>query len=664
MTTVIDPVPLEGSAAAAGTPANRFITLTTAAALAALETDCEQLFAAAASPMQSFAWIEAAATAIGGGRLQIVCLRRGERIAAVAPLVRFSTSFGGAWELLNLAKLHEPADLVYQDEAALDELAVELARRGLPVLLGRLPADSPTIEAVRRAYGRRGWIACRPQASTPYIPLDASWATPENNISSRRRSDVRRSRRHAEELGQVSTEILSPSPNEVDELLDLAFDVECRSWKGEQGTALARDATRGEFYRRYARHAARAGSLRLGFLHVGDQTAAMQISVVRAGALWVLKVGYDPRFQRASPGILLMVEQIKRAVAEGLQCYELLGTVEPWIQVWTERERACVSLRAYPANFRGMAALASDAAGAGRQRWQRRPAMRNLAAPLRRAASKCLTPLAARAARAYIAGPELADALRLSRRLAERNFSATVGFWDGAGDSPREVADQYLAALDAIADARLDAYLSIKFPALGSSKVLLDEVLARARRHRVRIHFDSLGPETADEAWAALSAASGDPSLDLSCSLPGRWRRSLDDAEQAIACGIAVRVVKGQWPDPSCPAIDLREGFLQLIDRLAGRARHVAAASHDVELASEALRRLKSAGTSSELELLYGLPERRSLRFAQRDGAPVRFYVPYGKAYLPYCVAQAKRQPRLLLWLLRDSLSGQGQREL
>src|SRR6185437_9349148 len=127
MTTVIDPVPLEGSAAAAGTPANRFITLTTAAELAALETDCEQLFAAAASPMQSFAWIDAAAAAVGGGgRLQIVCLRRGERIAAVAPLVRFSTSFGGAWELLNLAKLHEPADLVYQDEAALDELAVEL----------------------------------------------------------------------------------------------------------------------------------------------------------------------------------------------------------------------------------------------------------------------------------------------------------------------------------------------------------------------------------------------------------------------------------------------------------------------------------------------------------------------------------------------------------
>jgi len=72
-------------------------------------------------------------------------------------------------------------------------------------------------------------------------------------------------------------------------------------------------------------------------------------------------VGYDPEFQRGSPGILLMVEQIKAAVAEGLKNYELLGTVEPWIQVWTDHERGCVSLRAYPANARGLTALASDA---------------------------------------------------------------------------------------------------------------------------------------------------------------------------------------------------------------------------------------------------------------------------------------------------------------
>ena len=322
--------------------------------------------------MRSFDWIEAAAATTGAaGKIQAIGRMSGERLTAIAPLVQFPGGFGRPWELLNLAKLYEPADLVYADEEELELLAGELARRGLPLFFSRLPADSPSIGAIRRAF-RRGWVVVRPQASTPYIPLDESWAAPENKISSRRRSNFRRSLRQAGELGEVSTEIVAPAAEQVDRLLDLAFDVESRSWKGEQGTALARDAACGAFYRRYAHHAARQGRLRLGFLRIGEETAAMQISIVQSAALWVLKVGYDPRFQKASPGILLMVEQIKQAVAAGLARYELLGTVEPWIQVWTEHERKCVSLRAYPANFRGLAALSTGVAEKMIQNWRNR----------------------------------------------------------------------------------------------------------------------------------------------------------------------------------------------------------------------------------------------------------------------------------------------------
>ncbi len=281
--------------------------------------------------------------------------------------------------------------------------------------------------------------------------------------------------------------------------------------------------------------------------------------------------------------------------------------------------------------------------------------MQSLKTYLRRTASSCLMPLAQRAARAYIAGPELADALRLTQDLASRGFQATIGFWDGPEDAPREVADRYLAALDALA-AMPEAYLSIKLPALKASQELLREVLARARELRVPIHFDSHGTEAADEMWTAAVEASADADLDVRCSVPGRWRRSLDDVERAISHGMAVRVIKGQWPDPDCPEREMREGCLQIVDRLAGRAHHVAVASHDAWLAGESLRRLKAAGTPCQLELLYGLPQREALEVAAAEQTSVRYYVPYGKAYLPYCLAQARRQPRLIWWLLRDSL--------
>ncbi len=289
--------------------------------------------------------------------------------------------------------------------------------------------------------------------------------------------------------------------------------------------------------------------------------------------------------------------------------------------------------------------------------------MQTLTSYLRRTASNCLWPLARRAARGYIAGPELGDALRVTDQLRGHGYGSTVGFWDGEGDSPRSVADQYLAALDALAarrsehssDAGRDSYLSIKLPALRFSGELLGEVVDRAGRRQVRLHFDSHGPETADATWQAIVALSGGMP-ELSSTLPGRWRRSIDDAELAIAHGVTARVVKGQWRDIEQPEIDLREGFLNVIDQLAGRARHVAVASHDAPLADEALRRLRTSGTSCELELLYGLPQRAALEVAAELEVPVRFYVPYGRAYLPYCLAQARRQPRLIWWLLRDSL--------
>lgn len=372
MASVLDFAPSDCTPSSRDARSERFVTRTTAADFAAWERASESLFAGSESPIQSFDWIEAAAATTGAaGRLNLIGLENGERLAALAPLVQFRGGWNRPWELLNLAKLYEPADLVYADQKELEALAGELARRSLPLFFGRLDADSPTIDAIRRAY-RRGWVVVRSQASTPYIPLDESWSTPESKISSRRRSDFRRSQRQAAELGEVSTEILSPSARDVDRLLDLAFEVENRSWKGEQGTALARDAARGAFYRRYTRHVASRGQLRIGLLRIGGQTAAMQISIVQSAALWVLKVGYDPQFQKASPGILLMIEQIKQAVAEGLACYELLGTVEPWIQVWTEHERKCVSLRAYPANFRGLTALAGDAARKAIENWSNR----------------------------------------------------------------------------------------------------------------------------------------------------------------------------------------------------------------------------------------------------------------------------------------------------
>jgi len=265
--------------------------------------------------------------------------------------------------------------------------------------------------------------------------------------------------------------------------------------------------------------------------------------------------------------------------------------------------------------------------------------------------------VAKHAGRAYVAGPELADAVRTCRRLSGLGFGGTICFWNIESDSAEQVVDAYTCALAVMANEKLNCYLSIKLPSLNYDWALLRKVLEQARRTNTLIHFDSLEHEAADRTFSMIAeAARGYP--HLGCTLPGRWMRSVADADIAVDLGLHVRVVKGQWPDPNGRDLNTHEGYLRVIDRLAGRARFVAVATHDPELGRAALKRLRGAGTPCALELLYGLPVKQALKAARELEVPVCVYVPFGHGWLPYSLSQARHNPRVFWWVFRDLITG------
>lgn len=271
---------------------------------------------------------------------------------------------------------------------------------------------------------------------------------------------------------------------------------------------------------------------------------------------------------------------------------------------------------------------------------------------LRRTRRALLRPVLARVARAYIAGDTVEDARRVAARATSLGQASTLGFWDDERDRPRAVADAYLAALDGLSPPD---YVSIKVTALEYSEALLDELAEKARPLGVRLHFDAMWPDSVDRTQRAIERLlQRHPGLSVGTTLAGTWARSVRDAGWVAERGLAVRVVKGQFPDGS--VADPRAGFEATVNALAGRAVHVDVASHDVPLAEACLRRLAGAGTAHDLELLHGLPTRRSLRSAASAGVKVRLYIGYGRAHMPYVVGKVSENPRMILWLARDLL--------
>jgi hypothetical protein len=321
--------------------------------------------------MQRAAWAQAYAATSGAPERSLHVVVAGTpQPTAIAPLVK-ARGWPARLELLGVRELYEPLDFVYATPDALAPLADALVRLGLPLLLERLPADSPVVAALRHAYRGRGVVICRPLPEwpgSPWIPLDASWQQPEQHLNAGRRSDFRRARRLAEKIGPVRCEVISPTPATLSPLLEEAFRVEATGWKGRSGSALLTSTARGAFYRRYAAAACQQGILRVCFLRIGEQAAAMQLATECAGGFWLLKIGYDEQFAQCSPGMLLMLETIRYAAARSLQSYEFLGTMESWSQLWAPQIHSYVSLRAYPARAQGLAALVADVTKIARYR--------------------------------------------------------------------------------------------------------------------------------------------------------------------------------------------------------------------------------------------------------------------------------------------------------
>lgn len=264
--------------------------------------------------------------------------------------------------------------------------------------------------------------------------------------------------------------------------------------------------------------------------------------------------------------------------------------------------------------------------------------------------SSALMPFIQRAARPYLGGENVADALCVAERLTKDGFEVSLSYWDRGKEAPENVEAIAIAALSAMASNTPQSYLALKPPALRFSNEAARRIAAAAASFGVRLHFDSHGAEVVDRSNAMLDVMLEEIAPEyLGTTLPGRLMRSQQDAEWAIARGLHVRVVKGAWPDPSLPHTDLGAGFLDLIDRLAGRARYVAVATHDLKVGRAAIEKLREAGTPCEIEVLLGMPAKPLLEWAGAQDVNVRVYVPYGFGYIVNAVGVLRRNPHLLL---------------
>jgi CelD/BcsL family acetyltransferase involved in cellulose biosynthesis len=311
-----------------------------------------------AAPFLRPAWTHAWWGSFGAGRLEIVTLRDG-RDGSLAALIPLRRRLG---RQLSASNWHTPQfGMVAAGPEAAAALAAALFERGPAELsLGFVDATSPELALYRAAAGAAGYrVLERTLERSPYVTTTGTWeAFTRERLSRNRRSQLGRARRRLEREGGITLE-LADGRERLEELLAEVFRVEASGWKGAEGTAITSRPETLRFYREVAGWAAGQGWLRIAFLRLEGRALATMLLVETDGVLYYLKGGYDPAFERCSPGMVLLASVIEHAFGTGTRRVELLGGDEPYKLAFTSDVRDRRRFQAFAPSAPGLVSMAA-----------------------------------------------------------------------------------------------------------------------------------------------------------------------------------------------------------------------------------------------------------------------------------------------------------------
>lgn len=284
--------------------------------------------------------------------------------------------------------------------------------------------------------------------------------------------------------------------------------------------------------------------------------------------------------------------------------------------------------------------------------------------------------LARRAARRFIAGETLEEAVAATRTLNDKGLMVSL---DHLGESvhDKEMAlsavEDYLQILDAIQQHQLDANISVKMTQLGLD---IDEafcadnmrrILTKAAEIGTTVNIDMESSVYTDATVRIFRDLHGEYS-NVGTVLQSYLRRTEDDVTTLAAEGAAIRLCKGAYKEPAAVAFpdkaDVDANFVKCVQLFMTpenqqKGAYLKVATHDPNMIAATLAHVNAnaiAADQFEFQMLYGIRPETQLDLVQQ-GYRMRVYVPYGTAWYPYFMRRLAERPANVWFILKNLFS-------
>ncbi len=275
----------------------------------------------------------------------------------------------------------------------------------------------------------------------------------------------------------------------------------------------------------------------------------------------------------------------------------------------------------------------------------------------------------------FVAGTEIADAVRATQSMNRAGISITI---DNLGenvtnpDEARHSAQLYHQILDAIAANHLDANVSLKLTHMGLdvdenlARNLVGELVSKAASMnppsfvRVDMEGSPYTQRTLDFVHE-LHRTPGDGN-SVGTVIQAYLKRSEADIDKLLADGIRIRLCKGAYKEPPEIAFssksDVDNNYIKLMKMLMKSGLYHGLATHDEHIVREAQAFAKSEKLprdSFEFQMLYGIRRDLQQRLV-REGWRVRVYLPFGTEWYPYFMRRLGERPANVFFIARHML--------
>jgi CelD/BcsL family acetyltransferase involved in cellulose biosynthesis len=202
-----------------------------------------------------------------------------------------------------------------------------------------LPEDSPWLPALRRAWTDVGLAVEETEDQNgvaPSLDLPETWEGYLQDLPSKLRHEIRRKAKKLE-AGVGPYDVVTATEESLLPFLDRFVELHHES-EGPKGVFMVPGME--IFFRRLGEEFCSRGVFRLTFIRLGGELAAGTIGFVSGGTYSLYNSAFDRRWQHLAPGMVLVAEDIRQAIAEGCRRFDLLKGDYPYKYRFGARGRA------------------------------------------------------------------------------------------------------------------------------------------------------------------------------------------------------------------------------------------------------------------------------------------------------------------------------------